>query len=423
MRDEVRNVLTSTRIVDRELEIASLFPAAEALAKRIVEAKGRWLTHSDAQLIPIFRVLDAIGEHPPAPRTPMSLAELIGEEAVAELERELVEFLESIPRRYNVYFRLPRLPDLGSDRIEIAQDIEFVSVQQEEEYADLQVRPSGPHALVNALLSKPFAAGSTHLRVAGRGYFSGRHDSSACVDALIKLKQLLALSVAGGQLSRVARWIGDDFTGGAVAVDVAANRPAWLRLPTSFSRTLEMLWIDQGIFNYPLGLIGMAMGQNDAQPPAPRPRPREEWPGQVLQRFERIGNVMGRRQNDPDTEALRTAAEWAFDSWAEDNETLAFLFTAIGLEAILQGEQNETSDTSARLADRIAYLLGRTRKQRSNLQRDFRHFYRVRKQLVHGRSSRLGPDESRWLNWGREVLRDVISHELRNVELTQERGA
>jgi len=110
-----------------------------------------------------------------------------------------------------------------------------------------------------------------------------------------------------------------------------------------------------------------------------------------------------------DAKHLRTGAEWLFDSQAEPNETTALLFASIGLEAVLDAPANEVT---ARVGDRLAWLLGRTRTERMRIADEYREFYRVRSGLVHGRDRTLNADGRKNGRWGREMLRAVLEKDL-----------
>ena len=109
---------------------------------------------------------------------------------------------------------------------------------------------------------------------------------------------------------------------------------------------------------------------------------------------------------------IRAAAEWLFDSVAEPNETSALLFASIGLEAVLLSTEKETT---ARLADRIAYLLGKVQSDRKELFRKFGEFYKARSKLIHGKAQRISDSERELLRWGQKHLHMILKREIESV--------
>jgi hypothetical protein len=145
-----------------------------------------------------------------------------------------------------------------------------------------------------------------------------------------------------------------------------------------------------------------AFAQAEDQPAVAEP----ERPEVIKRNLQRVIEVMAAKK---DGKNLRAAAEWHFDSLAEENETASLLYASIGLEAALDSPENSTT---ARLSDRLAWLLGGTRKERNALTEEYQSFYGVRSGLVHGRERSLGDDGRQQLRWGQVKLRQVIARDL-----------
>lgn len=109
--------------------------------------------------------------------------------------------------------------------------------------------------------------------------------------------------------------------------------------------------------------------------------------------------------------AIATAIEWYMDSRLVENQTVALLEICIGLEAIL-GDEGEIKDMTNRLCDRLGFLLGKSREQRRILSEQYRKVLSLRGKLVHGKQAKLDQDGSKVLSVARDLLRDVIQHEL-----------
>ncbi|TWI65195.1 hypothetical protein IP91_02602 [Pseudoduganella lurida] len=138
-------------------------------------------------------------------------------------------------------------------------------------------------------------------------------------------------------------------------------------------------------------------------------------PGQPLAFFQDAcsnflssAQLLQRRQN----ERIATAIEWLVDSTYVANQTVAFLSVCIGLEALL-GDDDNISDMSKRLADRFAYLLGRTPAERKELARSYVDILKKRGKLVHSKQFGLDDEGRELLQTARKYLRRVIDHELK----------
>ena len=151
--------------------------------------------------------------------------------------------------------------------------------------------------------------------------------------------------------------------------------------------------------------------------------PPDEIP--EVERAQHLGNSLNKVAaavnaipGDKAADRLRTCCEWLFDSEAERNQTVAFLYACIGFEALL-GEDARTGDpdmpdigVTAMLADRVSFLTGGGRVKREETRKQFRNFYDTRSKIVHGRVARLGADEAKLLRWGRQALYQCINAEL-----------
>ena len=114
-----------------------------------------------------------------------------------------------------------------------------------------------------------------------------------------------------------------------------------------------------------------------------------------------------------DAERIRTAIEWQFDADISNNETVAFLQRCIGLEAILgDDEQSRAIPITEKLADRYAYLLGKTASERKQLKDEFVLVYRKRSDLVHARRSQLTAGDRVVVDGARTILSKIIMNEV-----------
>ncbi|GFM27182.1 uncharacterized protein PY1_contig-01-43 [Novosphingobium sp. PY1] len=91
---------------------------------------------------------------------------------------------------------------------------------------------------------------------------------------------------------------------------------------------------------------------------------------------------------------LRLASRWLFDSYATDNELLAYVQAMVCLEIIL-GDASLIGEIGLGelLRNRCAYLIGKTSTERAEILRDFKEIYDVRSHIVHRGKSRMNARE------------------------------
>src|SRR5207247_8863093 len=109
-------------------------------------------------------------------------------------------------------------------------------------------------------------------------------------------------------------------------------------------------------------------------PPGHRPK----W---ALKDLTDIGAVMAQHADD---DRLLRAAQWLFDSYAATNPLLAFVQATTSLE-ILLGDKglSDLMGLGALLANRCAFLIGRSRSQRDKIMAEFNRIYDTRSKIVH----------------------------------------
>lgn len=113
-----------------------------------------------------------------------------------------------------------------------------------------------------------------------------------------------------------------------------------------------------------------------------------------MQRFSQLLNHSGH------SDRILLAAQWLFDSYAADNELLAFVQAMVCLEIIF-GEQvpsNKTISLGELLRNRCAYLIGKTASQRTEILAEFGEIYDVRSAIVHRGKSRISRRERMLFN-------------------------
>ena len=123
---------------------------------------------------------------------------------------------------------------------------------------------------------------------------------------------------------------------------------------------------------------------------------------------------------------LLRACEWLFNSHVGDDPLLNFVQATVVLEITL-GDKASSDEIGlgTLLANRCAYMIGRTTSERAEILKEFKAIYGVRSQIVHSGKHRLTSTETyqlhrlRWL--GRSVIREEVK--LATEEINREKLA
>ncbi|MBM2835346.1 MAG: hypothetical protein HW406_2507, partial [Candidatus Brocadiaceae bacterium] len=131
----------------------------------------------------------------------------------------------------------------------------------------------------------------------------------------------------------------------------------------------------------------------------------------LIERLRHAIKLLETSDDDENSESIKTAIEWTFDSITNDNDTFAFIQACIGLEAIL-GDDGTKEKLMKTLADRCAYLLGGKISNRRKVREDFEKLYDIRSKLVHGRKVKLDNEQLGFLRFAQNMLESIIWKEI-----------
>jgi hypothetical protein len=131
----------------------------------------------------------------------------------------------------------------------------------------------------------------------------------------------------------------------------------------------------------------------------------------MRRRLQEIACVFQSKHN---TEKLRSAAQWLFDSYCGRNELLSFIQTAVVMEILLGDKSiSDLMGLGGLLRNRCAYLIGTSHKQRGEILNDFKKIYDVRSKIVHRGKSRLNLHERTLFSKLQWMCQRVIQEEVK----------
>jgi hypothetical protein len=346
-----------------------------------------------------------------------TLAGLLGDSGIKEIIDTIIDFLKSLPRTYKAYVELPGLNELSIDECKIAAGITLINSASNPKYSFLKDKRAVPRGTFADMLrltnSSDSASRAMWLELECLGYYTIELTSTVSTSIVSRCKQVGVLSQAVGvtRYDSSTRWqIGEAVEPANVYVlDSGGLEQQPLQLPLPMSKILVDLQLTQtsrlsrpalpGALAF---VTGKAVDEYGRVPLTPAQQLEL-----ISARFKPIGECIEKDHTD-----ILTAAEWAFDADAEDNETLSYLYCSIGLEAVL-GSSNERVRES--LSDRLSYLIGISRSDRTSIQEKFKEYYETRSNIVHGKQPRLKDEQRVLKNYGRILLNRALTRELGQI--------
>lgn len=124
--------------------------------------------------------------------------------------------------------------------------------------------------------------------------------------------------------------------------------------------------------------------------------------------------LVQRAISSPRSDTLKLAGQWFFDSFKGSDDILSYVRLMVCLE-ILMGEKADTSKLSLGelIGNRLAYLIGRTHKERAAVLSDFRDIYGVRSRILHHGKHALRREERLLMSKLRSFCERALSAEAR----------
>lgn len=380
------------------------------IQQTIAKYRGRWLSEYDVNGIIIDAVFKRMQDIN-APDEQVALSAHVSALQIDDIADEIVSFLKTIPRNYDILFPLPQL-QLMSDFV-LSGAVSFVS------------RPVGAQAsmpptltLAGLVAAEGIAAPSDvlspaprrmYLKVCATGYTRTTRAVSAMHDAMALLKRTIQVGVEkrifhrkqarGGIIATALRWHDAQPILEALVYDTAAG-----------VTTAKQIKLGLGMSSYLNDITVPDLPQEATLPNSPTTI--EEH---IIAALSLSIEALSHPSAATDTAGLRSAFEWAFDAAADDEAIGGCIKTCIALEAAL-GEDSEERGITERIADRVGYLIGTNPENRKELRDHMRNFYKLRSNLVHGKQSIINPSDHIVESTGRTILKMVLSKEMAAID-------
>lgn len=305
-------------------------------------------------------------------------------EAIIEMAKEVADYAFSLPRKYEVL--LPLLPGIDlKEEITLSKAVAIKLIEE-----------SMTEVGLGGLLSRGANVEQSHAFVSFRveGFAFNQHEHHANALAISKFRQFSYLLAAEQKLGLKP----------VEGLALVSGR----HIPRTFGYVSDLTSEDgeRVKFELPPQLWEFLSSwqftnMNDG----------DQLDNGSLRLMSRIASLFDMPEDDEHFLPSRTACEWGFESLMTENDTVRFVHLCIALEALLGGDINDER-VSATLADRCAYLIGKTAQQRRFFRKRFRDMYKARSKLVHGNIVALKGRDRTHLGFAEVILKMVLDKEL-----------
>lgn len=335
--------------------------------------------------------------------------EALTDQELEGVSEKFVKFIEGLPYLHDFYFRIPiDLPEAVLS-IKITDTVQVIAPLKTE--GELFGKKSTAAPLVNALLGLPkfeVKERDVLFKISLWG-----HGQMVQAQAVSIFKQFLYLGVLNGILT-YSVWEKNDgrkFESQLFHRPVLENgilKPFSLHNDhASFVSGVKLNFERFNDFKQPVGGPGSFVNTIYAE------RTFDDYfKGKFQFEFSSFSKLLEEVRKS-ELIHVRSAIEWGFDGAANGNRTMGFIQTCIGLEALL-GDKKHLAQASitAKLADRCAFLLGKTPSERQKLTEQFLKIYDLRSKLVHGVSTKVKENEDGLISEAEHLLKRLVHKEI-----------
>lgn len=341
---------------------------------------------------------------------PIHVAAHLGTNQFKKFRDDIHAYLLSIPRIFEISFDLPSMPLWGGGELQLAQNVALI------EYAAPPAvdKANNKNNVLAALIGKKEAqTARIALKIRVTGFGSANVNSTAVSNAISQMKQFFQMFRRIEPYKGTVGLLNSDRASEVncrVIDPIYPSEVMYVQLPAQLRSFLAKVSINENkleVLDFPNGATLLSAHNRKAET-------REEKSSALLLSMRWITSVLNCPDNWPDADRIRSALEWGFDSAVNENQTFAFIQACIGIEALL-GDDDKDEPLTSRLADRCAYLLGASYKDRDDIRKRFKKMYDVRSKVVHGRRPTLSHSDAQELDYAQEILGDVITAEVNTL--------
>lgn len=361
---------------------------------------GKWINESEVNSLvisPFYAIVSQVTDLA-SPIEPLS--KYVSAEKIAEIARDIVSRVESLPLTYDVLFPLPSMPRVDPD-FPITDCIALMTATRPGGLLGSSTSPVSPPAGILSPFTQALAEPTwTYLKVTVQGYISDQRAQSGMHAAIMLMKRAVRVGITKDIWARQKKQ-------GLINALLASSSQEILHAYAYEHGSTKPIRIPLGLgmsaLLYELGVNREVKENNELLLNALN---RLCTPVQLVTDDTLLGH----------SDSLASSLEWAFDAMADDENVSSCVKTCIALEAALGEETEEGGGITERLADRFAYLLGNTAKERTELRTQMRLVYRLRSKLVHGKKATIGHDDAKIVANSQIILDMVLKTELAALE-------
>lgn len=339
----------------------------------------------------------------------------------------VISILESVPLEYKGVISLPACTTLFPFNLEVTSQISFETTPNSASSSSLgllsatMMKAQGYNYWQTDLLP------NTHyLSIKVKGFSDGNVTSTASNEFLSCLKQFVALALILELVTADKYSLGFEINQRLLQADRTVT-PHWV-MSTKLLNEIDTKHIEvpPELANF---INTLNLNSNDlivyAKDPSAKtllgsvitksPETEEEFNEALIEHFKKVTSFFDLAETH-DKKRICSALEWFLEAKVTTNQSASLIYFCIGLEAVLGDESNSKElQLKEKLADRVAYMIGRTSSQREAMKADFRAIYSARSDLVHAKESRISKKKVELLGKAEVMLSFLISREINGL--------
>ncbi len=404
LKQKINKTLKNCEIKNSMPDFNSYSKNLQPFINEVLKHKKEWITTSSIHILFNNEIISELIKHYPDMNASGNLSKLHNKIDINKLSESIMNTIETIPRESLICFPLPGFGQIPDQEIQINADISIKKITEKD---------IPPHLKTSGFLGGGYYGSSnpfeTYLCIREKGYTGNSPEDLTFLSALSKYKQITHLGIIYGlffnkQLaaSSLFAYLGRHHIIDRLDVFIfdltnPSENVHPILMPDRVSSITRKIGINEDNKGYQKSL--------------------SEGEESLIKYFKKMLKQPSElaSSNLPEARPIQTAIEWAFDASTTEDDTVSFLQTCIGLEAIL-GDNAGNESLTKTLADRCAYLISPGIEGRKKLKENFTKLYDLRSALVHGRKIRLKDEEKYLFEWGKNILTLSIIKEMGNLK-------